>query len=123
MLGPPFTEYVVAEVNTMFVVVNRFAFAGSRTSPVVMRPEPVFVVAAAARIGAAAATRDGSVIATDRPEMASRVGWMTYWSPVAEPALTTIERPSATMGFATVPVPVNETAAPVSWRRSVKPLP
>ena len=42
--------------------------------PRVIVPVPVFVAAAAARIGAAAATRDGSVIATLMPASASRVG-------------------------------------------------
>jgi hypothetical protein len=69
-------------------------------------------LAAPVRIAPAAATFDGSVIATENPEIASRVGRMTYWSPVAAPAPTTIERPSATIGSLAVPVPVKLTGAP-----------
>ena len=65
-------------MNSMLTVVSSAALVGSSTSPEVTVPVPEFVVAAEARIGAAAATRAGSVIATLMPASASRVGRIVY---------------------------------------------
>ncbi len=106
----------------MLTVFRIAASVGSRTSPEDTVPVPVLVVAADARIGAAAAIFAGSVIATLMPVSASRVGRIVYWSPVAIPAPTTMDKPSARIGSALVPVPVKLTVAPVSCRRSVYPV-
>ncbi len=58
----------------MFTVDSSCASPESSTSPAVMVPLPALLLAALARIGAAAAIRAGSVIATENPAMASRDG-------------------------------------------------
>jgi len=65
-------------VNWMLTVVCSAALVGSSTSPDDTVPVPVFALTDAARIGAAAATRDASVIATLMPASASRVGRIVY---------------------------------------------
>src|SRR4029450_3641848 len=102
----------------MVDVVRRFGFVASTTLPAEIVPVPVLAVAAAVRIGAAAAILPGSLISTPMPVGASRVGRVSKRSPTAAPLFTTIERPSALKGSAEVPVPVMVTVAPVAALRS-----
>src|SRR5262245_10998921 len=92
------------------------AFAGFCTEPAEIVPVPGLLPVAAVRIGEAAATFAGSVIATLRPFTAARVGRIMKRSPVAGVPLTTMLRPSARNGSATVPEPVIVIAAPLSSR-------
>jgi hypothetical protein len=117
--GPPLTEYVVAEVNTMFTVVSSCAlrriehFARGMCRAALLRR-------AAARIGAAPriARRIGD--RDEKPLMASRVGWITNWSPVAAPAPTSATR-RRTDRIGDGAGAGEAHRAPVSWRRTRSP--
>ena len=70
------------------------------TLPAPMAPEPVLPLAAVARIGAAAASRAGSLIATPMPDAPLTVGRIRKLSPVAGVVDTLMVTPSTVCGRA-----------------------
>ncbi|MNT24048.1 hypothetical protein D3C72_1594990 [compost metagenome] len=99
------------------------ALAESVTVTPLSLPVPVLASAAAPLIAAAAAMRDGSVIAISRLPATPAVGCSRKRSLAVGVPPTTSFTPLMTSGSAAVPVPVSGTLAPVSARLAAQLLP
>ena len=82
-LPAPLIEYVFALRNSIVTDERNCASALSSTSPAEIEPVPVLPLSPAVRIGAAAATSEGSVISTLMSAIAPAVGRIRKVSPTS----------------------------------------